>query len=51
MVLIAAIIAYMVEDGLEKSDPLSPDYAGNKALDDWSDAVKKEEEQRKRPKP
>ena len=51
MVLIAAIIAYMVEDGLEKSDPLSPDYAGNKALDDWNDAMKKEEEQRKHPKP
>lgn len=50
-VLIAGVIAYMVEDGLEKSDPLSPDYAGNKALDDWSDAMKKEEKQRKHPKP
>ena len=51
IVLIAGIIAYMVESGLEKSDPFSPDFAGNKALDDWSDAMKEEEEQRKHPKP
>jgi hypothetical protein len=50
MILMAGIFAYMVENGLEKSDPLSPDYAGNKALDDWSDAMKEEEEQRKHPK-
>ena len=51
VILIAGIIAYTIDRGLEKSDPMSPDFAGNKALDDWSDAMKKEEEQRKHPKP
>jgi hypothetical protein len=49
MVLIGGIIAYRVESGLEKSEPLSPEFAGNKALDDWGDALKKEEERRKHP--
>jgi hypothetical protein len=51
MVLIAGIIAYTIDRGQEKADPFSPDFAGNKALDEWSDAMKKEEEQRKHPKP
>ena len=51
VVLIAGIITYSIGVGLEKSDPFSPDFAGNKALDDWGDAMKKEEEQRKHPKP
>ena len=51
MLLIAGFILYMIVKGQEKADPLSPDYAGNKALDDWSDAMKKEEERRKDPKP
>jgi hypothetical protein len=51
VVLIAGIILYMINRGQEKADPLSPDFAGNKALDDWGDAMKKEEEQRKHPKP
>jgi hypothetical protein len=50
-VLIAGIIVYMIDKGLEKSDPMSPEFAGNKALDDWSDAMKKQEEQGKHPKP
>jgi hypothetical protein len=50
MILIASLIAYMIESGEEKSDILSPDFAGNKDLDDWSDAMKKEEEQHKNPK-
>jgi len=49
-VLMAGIIVYMIDRGLERADPMSPDFAGNKALDDWSDAMKKEEEQRKHPK-
>ena len=51
IVVIAGIIAYFVDRGQEKSDPMSPDYAGNQALDDWSDAMKKEEERRKHPEP
>jgi hypothetical protein len=51
IVLIAGIITYSVGSGFEKSDPFSPDFAGNKALDDWTVAMKKEEEQRKHPKP
>ena len=50
-VLIAGIVVYMIDRGLEKADPMSPEFAGNKALDDWSDAMKKEEEQRKHPEP
>jgi hypothetical protein len=50
VVLIAGIIVFRIYRGLEKADPFSPDFAGNKALDDWSDAMKKEEEQRKHPK-
>jgi hypothetical protein len=51
IVLSAGIITYSVGASFEKSDPFSPDFAGNKALDDWTDAMKKEEEQRKHPKP
>jgi hypothetical protein len=51
MLLMAGVIAYMIDKGYEKSDPLSPEYAGNKALDDWGDAMQKEEERRKHPKP
>ena len=43
-VLGAGIIAYMIDRGLEKTDPMSPDFAGNKALDDWGDAMKKQED-------
>lgn len=50
-VLVTGIIAYMIDRGQEKADPMSPDFAGNKALDDWSDAMKKEEERRKHLKP
>jgi hypothetical protein len=50
VILIAGIITYAFEAGLEKSDPFSPDFSGNKALDDWSDDMKKEEERRKHPK-
>lgn len=38
---------YLVDRRQAKSDPLSPDFAGNKALDDWSEALKKEEERRR----
>jgi hypothetical protein len=51
MLVIAGIIAYMIDRGQERADPLSPDFAGNKALDEWGDDMKKEEEQRKHPKP
>ena len=50
-VLIAGIIVYMIDRGMEKADPMSPDFAGNKALDDWGDAMKKQEEEGKHPKP
>lgn len=50
MVVVAGVIAYAIDRGQEKTDPLSPDFAGNKELDDWSDAMKQEEEQRKHPK-
>jgi hypothetical protein len=29
---------------MDKSDPMSPDFAGNQALDDWENAMKKTEE-------
>jgi hypothetical protein len=48
-VLIAGIIVYMIDRGLEKADPTSPEFAGNKALDDWSDAMKKQEDEGKKP--
>lgn len=51
IVLIAGIITYAIENGLEKSDPFSPDFAGNKDLDEWGDAMKKEEERRNHPNP
>lgn len=35
----------------EKSDPSSPDYAGSKALDDWSKALDEEAERRGLKKP
>ena len=49
-VLIAGIVVYLIDRGQEKADPLSPDFAGNKALDDWGDAMKQEEEKRNNPK-
>jgi hypothetical protein len=50
LILIAGIFAYMVEGWLEMSDPLSSDFAGNKALDNWGDAMKKEEQRHRHPK-
>jgi hypothetical protein len=50
MLIIAGVIAYLVDKGQEKSDPFSSEYAGNKALDDWGDKMKEEEARRKRPK-
>ncbi|MES1180342.1 MAG: hypothetical protein ABUL66_00610 [Verrucomicrobiota bacterium] len=51
MIVMAGVITYLIDKGEEKSDPLSPEYAGNKALDDWGEAMKKEEERRKPKKP
>jgi hypothetical protein len=51
ILLFAGFILFQIVKGQERVDPLSPDYAGNKALDEWSDAMKKEEERRKHPEP
>jgi hypothetical protein len=51
MISMAGGILYLIDKGQAKSDPMSPEYAGNKALDDWGDAMKKEEEQRRHPEP
>ena len=50
-VLLLGVILFMINRGQDKVDPMSPDYAGNKDLDDWSDELKKDEEQRKHQKP
>ena len=51
LLLLAGIVLFMIDRGQERADPLSPDFAGNKALDEWGDAMKKEEERRRHPKP
>jgi hypothetical protein len=50
MLVIVGVIAYQIVRGQEKADPLSPEFAGNKELDDWSKAMDAEEK-RKHPKP
>jgi hypothetical protein len=42
--LMFGILMLVVEKRMDKSDPTSPDFAGNKALDDWAIAMKKTEE-------
>ncbi|MCX6895554.1 MAG: hypothetical protein NTZ16_08690 [Verrucomicrobia bacterium] len=45
--LFLGILIVVVGKRMDKSDPMSPDFAGNKALDDWAKAMKEEEERRK----
>lgn len=45
--LFLGILMVVVEKRMDKSDPESPDFAGNKALDDWSRAMDAEEKRRR----
>jgi hypothetical protein len=45
--LFLGILMLVVEKRMDKSDPESPDFAGNKALDDWAKAMKEVEEKQK----
>ncbi len=36
----------IVDKRMDKSDPESPNFAGNKALDDWGKAMQAEEKRR-----
>jgi len=47
LISLAGVILYAAEKHLEESDPESPDYAGNQALDDWGKAMDQEAERRK----
>ena len=42
----AGVILLLILRGEDRVDPMSPDYAGNKDLDEWGEALKKEEERR-----
>ena len=41
MILTVGFILSRIVKGQDKCDPLSPTYAGNKALDDWGAAMKR----------
>jgi|SRR5674476_231012 len=45
--LFLGILMLVVDKRMDKSDIESPDFAGNKALDDWGRAMQAEEERRK----
>jgi len=45
--LVLGILMIIVDKRMDKSDPESPDFAGNKALDDWAKAMKEVEERQK----
>lgn len=48
---IAGVIALLIDKGQERADPMSPDFAGNKELDEWGKLLDEEVERRKGPKP
>lgn len=41
------VILQSVIRGLDRNDPMSPEFAGNKALDEWGEALRKEEERQR----
>jgi hypothetical protein len=45
--LFLGILMLVVDKSMDKSDPESPDFAGNKALDDWAKTLKEVEEGQK----
>jgi hypothetical protein len=45
--LFLGILMLVIDRSIDKSDPDSPDFAGNKALDDWGKAMQDEEERRR----
>jgi hypothetical protein len=45
--LFLGILMLVIGKRMNKNDPESPDFAGNKALDDWAKAMKEAEERRK----
>ena len=47
-VLGAGVLLRLIVRRAERSDPMSPEYSGNKALDEWGEALKKEEERQRR---
>ncbi len=51
MLAIGGIILFRIDKSQERLDPLSPDFGGNKALDELEDEMNKEEEQHRHPEP
>ena len=47
--LCAGFIALGISQRVERSDPLSEDFAGNSAIDELNDELAKEQEKRRRP--
>jgi hypothetical protein len=45
--LLLGVLMLVVDKRMDKSDPESPDFAGNKALDDWAKSMKEVEERQK----
>jgi hypothetical protein len=45
--LFLGILLLVIDRKMDKSDPDSPNFSGNKALDDWGRAMDAEEERRK----
>ena len=45
--LFLGILMLVVDKRMDKSDPESPDFAGNKALGDWGKALDEEDARRK----
>lgn len=45
--LFLGFLMLVVDKCMDKSDPESPDFAGNKALDDWGKAMQEEDERRR----
>ena len=45
--LFLGILMLVIDKSMDKSDPESPDFAGNNALDDWGKTMQEEEERRR----
>jgi hypothetical protein len=45
--LFLGILMLVVDKSMDKNDPESPDFAGNKALDDWANTMKEMEERQR----
>jgi len=50
-ILGAGVILRSIIRGVDRSDPLSSEFSGNKALDEWGEALKEEEERQRHKTP